>query len=635
MTSRGSALWDDKAMSELEAEVNQILNPRKENEESGSFSKPSSNILSEPKPTGTILMRSQSLDTRREDNEPLQKALQQSALLDEKKEVPMERERTMSVPSDRPRATTNKTLFKVHLFEGGFVTIELVPTMTLQQLLTYVARKRRYTVDNSLSFTSMEGNPLELTTTLGEIPQKTVKLVNSNITSTLTQSTPHASVSPDMTKGNFQGKGWLTKEGGTFKTWRRRWMVLKDRTIIYAKHESTGQLGEINLKGLNPSHVTKSNYKGRKNLLAITTPTRTFYLQGDSTAEIDQWFNAIKGVLSAPSNHKVGYTDFEILKLVGKGNFGKVLQVRKKDTGVIYAMKVLDKKSILENDEFEHTLTERNILATLVHPFLIGLHFSFQTQDKLFFVMDFINGGDIFFHLQNDHNFPADRARFYAAQIICGMQYLHQQGVIYRDLKAENLILNDDGYVLMTDFGISKTGLNTDTSKATTFCGTPEYLAPEILDGNGYTKAVDWWAVGILLFEMLSGNPPFYSQNIQTMYSKISAAQLNFPDRPSFDEATKDIISQLLEKDPEKRLQYALNIRSHRYFKTIDWELLLQKRLTPPYMPNVKDKSDTSMVDPMFTKESGRLTMNQNAISPDAQRKFENFTFVTDHAKNL
>jgi len=242
--------------------------------------------------------------------------------------------------------------------------------------------------------------------------------------------------------------------------------------------------------------------------------------------------------------------------------------------------------------------------------------------------MDFINGGDIFFHLQNDHLFSAERTRFYTAQIICGLEYLHNAGVIYRDLKAENLILNDDGYILMTDFGISKEGLNTKDAKATTFCGTPEYLAPEILAGNGYTKAVDWWALGILIFEMLHGNPPFYSQNIQTMYSRIAAEEVKFPDKPVFDEHTKSLIKAFLERDPSKRLVDVTLIKAHPYFQTIDWEKLNQKELKPPYVPQVKDKSDISMVDPMFTRESARLTVNAKTISDENQKKFQDFTYV-------
>jgi len=353
-------------------------------------------------------------------------------------------------------------------------------------------------------------------------------------------------------------------------------------------------------------------------------------LQAESTTERDGWIQDVLTALAQKENKKVGYNDFDILSVVGKGNFGKVLQVRKKDSGQIFAMKVLDKKTIIENDELDHTITEKNILANLVHPFLVHLYYSFQTLDKIFFVMDFINGGDIFFHLQNDHYFPPERCRFYGAQIVCGLEYLHSSGVVYRDLKAENLILNDDGYILMTDFGISKQGLNAKEAKAMTFCGTPEYLAPEILAGNGYTKGVDWWALGVLIFEMLAGNPPFYSQNIQTMYARIAAEEVKFPDKPSFDEPTKSIIRGFLERDPLKRLTDVDKIKSHPYFQSIDWTKLLQKELKPPYVPNVKDKSDTSMVDPMFTRESARLTVDSNTISDENQKKFEEFTYMEE-----
>jgi len=192
--------------------------------------------------------------------------------------------------------------------------------------------------------------------------------------------------------------------------------------------------------------------------------------------------------------------DFRKIKVIGKGGFGRVLLVEKKDTKKVYAMKILKKGVIAARGEIEHTRTEQSVLSKLDHPFLAKLHWSFQTDENLYFVMDFINGGELFHHLSIEKRFTEDRAKFYTAEIISGMEYLHSHGVIYRDLKPENLLLSHKGHVIMTDFGLSKEGLYYD-ERTSTFCGTPEYLAPEIIKGEDYTKAIDWWSVGTLIYE--------------------------------------------------------------------------------------------------------------------------------------
>jgi len=328
----------------------------------------------------------------------------------------------------------------------------------------------------------------------------------------------------------------------------------------------------------------------------------------------------------------VGVQDFELLNVIGKGCSGKVIQVRKKDTGRIYAMKVLNKKNILENNELEHTRTEKNILQKLVHPFLINLNYCFQTPDKLFFVMDYINGGELLYHLQKEHKFSPDRVRFYCAEIVLGLEYLHNSGVIYRDLSAENILLTDEGHIILIDFGVSKEGLMTEDSKTQTFCGTPEYLAPEVLKRRGYTKAVDWWSFGTLMFEMLTGLPPYYSQDVQQMYFKIMNAKLEFPD--NLDESTQSILRGLLERDPNKRLSDAQAIKQQPYFKSIDWDKILKKEIVPPYIPPVRDRGDVSMVDPVFTAERPTISEGSDpvgVIDKDSQSKFEGFTFIPEN----
>jgi len=318
--------------------------------------------------------------------------------------------------------------------------------------------------------------------------------------------------------------------------------------------------------------------------------------------------------------------DFEILKLIGRGSFGKVLQVRKKDNRKIYAMKVLNKKSIIEKAEVDHTKAEQSILQKLCHPFLVNLNYSFQTPEHLYFIMDYINGGELFFHLQNDKKFPEDRVRFYAAEIVCGLEYLHSCGILYRDLKPENILLTSDGHICMTDFGISKEGLHTDDSRTATFCGTPEYLAPEVLEGNGYGKAVDWWSFGTLVFEMLNGLPPFYAPDVQQMYAKIMSAKLVMP--PSMSHDARSLIEELLVRQPEKRLSDPAKIKGHPFFKGINWDDLVRKEITPPFIPPVKDAEDYSQIDRTFTSEEAALSHEEgSAISDADQANFSGFTY--------
>jgi len=262
-----------------------------------------------------------------------------------------------------------------------------------------------------------------------------------------------------------------------------------------------------------------------------------------------------------------------------------------------------------------------------VHPFLVNLYYSFQTPEQVVFVMDFINGGELFFHLQKDRRFPEERVRFYIAEIVLGLEYLHSNGVLYRDLKPENLLLTNEGHICMTDFGISKQGFKSDDDRTATFCGTPEYLAPEILEGSRYGKGVDWWSLGTLMYEMLTGLPPFYAQDIQTMYNKIMTAKLEFPDYISPDACS--LLSQLLERDPIKRIPDAKSIKQQSWFKHIDWEKLSRKEMTPPFIPPVKDSEDTSWIDEAFTSEPVRLSpTDSSSINAALQGEFDGFAFV-------
>jgi len=331
---------------------------------------------------------------------------------------------------------------------------------------------------------------------------------------------------------------------------------------------------------------------------------------------------------------KINKDDFELLTVIGKGSFGKVMQVRKKDDGKIYAMKVLRKEAIIARKQVTHTKAEKSILQKIQHPFIVQLHYAFQTKDKLYMILDYINGGELFFHLKKEGRFQENRVRFYAAEIVCALSHLHSLGIVYRDLKPENILLNSEGHITITDFGLSKQ-IKADEGTHT-FCGTPEYLAPEVLKGQGHGIAVDWWSLGTLIYEMLTGLPPFYSQNINIMYQKILNGELRFPSYVSSE--AQSLLEGLLTREVEKRLGSGPDgsgeVRKHKFFNGIDWEKLERKELDAPFKPKVKSETDISQIDTAFTQEKPQDSLVESALSETAAREnnFDGFTFVSPNA---
>eukprot|EP00475_Leptophrys_vorax_P019702 TRINITY_DN26_c0_g4_i1.p1 TRINITY_DN26_c0_g4~~TRINITY_DN26_c0_g4_i1.p1 ORF type:complete len:533 (-),score=161.59 TRINITY_DN26_c0_g4_i1:43-1641(-) len=289
----------------------------------------------------------------------------------------------------------------------------------------------------------------------------------------------------------------------------------------------------------------------------------------------------------------VGLESFEPIRVLGRGAFGKVIQVRKKDTKKIYAMKILKKTMVFAKKQVEHTKAERQILEAFQHPFLMGLRFAFQTEARLYLILDFYRGGELFFHLRKMRKFPEEVARIYSAEIALAMGHLHTLDFIYRDLKPENILVDDTGHLVLTDFGLAK-HLN-PTEDAFSFVGTPEYLAPEIVQQVGHGKAVDWWCLGIFLYELTVGVTPFYSQKVDEMYTKIINAKVKYP--PRLSEECRDLISKLLVRDPTKRLGSGLSgsltdideIKAHKFFDGLDWDKLLKREIDPGYKPELSD----------------------------------------------
>ncbi|XP_060687280.1 RAC-gamma serine/threonine-protein kinase isoform X2 [Hemiscyllium ocellatum] len=417
-------------------------------------------------------------------------------------------------------------------------------------------------------------------------------------------------------------EGWVQKRGEYIKNWRPRYFLLKtDGSFIgYKEKPQDADLPyPLNNFSVAKCQLMKTE-RPRPNTFIIrclqwtTVIERTFHV--DSPEEREEWTEAIQAVAdrlqrqeedrmncsSSPNlditgedemdtslshpKRRVTMNDFDYLKLLGKGTFGKVILVKEKATGKYYAMKILKKEIIIAKDEVAHTLTESRVLKNTRHPFLT-----------------------LFFHLSRERVFSEDRTRFYGAEIVSALDYLHSEKIVYRDLKLENLMLDKDGHIKITDFGLCKEGI-TDAATMKTFCGTPEYLAPEVLEDNDYGRAVDWWGLGVVMYEMMCGRLPFYNQDHEKLFELILMEDIKFPRTLSSD--AKSLLSGLLIKDPNKRLgggpEDAKDIMQHSFFSGINWQDVYDKKLLPPFKPQVSSETDTRYFDEEFTAQTITIT---------------------------
>ncbi|GAB1860925.1 Ribosomal protein S6 kinase [Camponotus japonicus] len=330
---------------------------------------------------------------------------------------------------------------------------------------------------------------------------------------------------------------------------------------------------------------------------------------------------------------KVGPQDFELCKVIGKGGYGKVFQVRKitgNDSGTIFAMKVLRKASIIRNQkDTDHTKTERNILESVKHPFIVDLKYAFQTGDKLYLILEYMCGGELFRQLDDEGVFMEDAARFYLCEITLALQHLHLQGIIYRDLKPENVLLDSEGHIKLTDFGLCKEHIQ-EGAVTHTFCGTIEYMAPEILTRNGHGKAVDWWSLGTLMYDMLTGLPPFTSDNRKKTIDKILRGKLILPQYLTPD--AKDLLRKLLKRPVAQRLGSGSldgeQVKAHKFFKHINWDDVISRKLEPPFKPILASEDDVSQFDKKFTASAPIDSPVECTLSESANRVFQGFTYV-------
>lgn len=344
-----------------------------------------------------------------------------------------------------------------------------------------------------------------------------------------------------------------------------------------------------------------------------SSPKDGFFSERYMSPDINSLVQSQKKILSPavpsepPTKKQLDLNSFELIKVIGRGSFGKVFLARHKKTSEIMALKKMKKKEMADRLQLDNILTEKKILQKSDHPFIVKLMYAFQNEGNIYLGMEYLPGGELFFHLRNSRRFGEAAALFYASEVLLALEYLHKDlKVIYRDLKPENVLLDSDGHIKITDFGLSKYYQFDTLSKS--FCGTPEYFAPEVVLGNGYGPAVDMWSFGCFLYEIMVGKPPFQADNRSRLFKLIIDGKIHYPERMS--PTAKDLISKLLTPNPDERLgmKNIQEIKNHPFFASVDWKKVLKKEVPPPFKPVVRSTTDVRNFDTDYTAEIAKET---------------------------
>ena len=347
----------------------------------------------------------------------------------------------------------------------------------------------------------------------------------------------------------------------------------------------------------------------------------------DLTAEFEAVFMCDK--LSVGKSSKIGASDFEFIRLLGEGATCKVFQVRRKKTGKVYAVKVLSKDRLLgDHKKVEQVLTERKVLVEVRHPFIVQLHWTFQTRSSLYFVLEFCAGGELFYHLSKKGRFDAETAKFYFSEVLLGLEYLHSKNILYRDLKLENILLDEEGHVRLTDFGVSKVSKEATDLKFNSVVGTKEYFSPEMIKREGHGRPYDFYSLGCVLYIMLTGSLPYFKGNWNEMYQqRVSGGVLQFP--RGIPVHAMELCARLLDRDPKQRIGSqggAEQVRQHPWLLDMDWEQLYAKEISPPIDP----RKNSDNFDAMFTQKpfTPQITGIDSDGVTDGQTQIPHWSFA-------
>lgn len=361
-------------------------------------------------------------------------------------------------------------------------------------------------------------------------------------------------------------------------------------------------------------------------IFSITDSNNDFVIfKAETNNEMMRWILALR----IQTFHKKGISmdNFDILSVIGRGFFGKVMLVKEKNSGRLFAIKSIRKSKLLEKNRLQSVISERLILGKICHPFIVSLEFAFQTPSKFYFGLEYAPGGELFYHMERRDKLPYEEVVLYIAEIAIALKYLHDNNIIYRDLKPENVLLDAEGHIKLTDFGLAKD--LSDVDFASTMCGTVEYMAPEIIQHQHYGKSVDWWALGILTYELFYGQTPFFNQNKSKIMKSIVQSQPKFP--KNVDPVIRDFILFLLEKDPNQRPDFE-QIKVNDFFKKLDFDEVYKKKIKPSYVPSIDANNELRNFDSEFTNELAIDSLSQPVLGSNVE--IENFSFIGNNFEN-
>lgn len=387
----------------------------------------------------------------------------------------------------------------------------------------------------------------------------------------------------------------------------RRYAVIKGTTLLFFKSEDCQKLDysyQITPDVLIDIFDLPNNHR-----FTLRSISDTITCGVDDSEKLMRWILAIRGCTF--NNSKISMNDFNILSVIGRGYYGKVMLCEKVSNKEIVAIKSIQKWKLVESKRIKTVLIERSILERVNFPFIVSFKYSFQTEEKFYLGIEYVPGGDLFNHLKLENGLKLDEVRFYIAEISLALNYLHQRQIIYRDLKTENVLIDSDGHIKLTDFGLSKI-----CTQSSTFCGTSEFLPPEMVRHEIYDEKIDWWALGILAYELVYGTTPFYNQNRNKLFHNILTKPPYFP--PNADPEFAHFVSFVLTKDPKKRPGFH-EIRRTPFLASIDFEKLLKKEIKPLYVPNIPTKSSIINFDEEFTREIPNDSVVNQVVGRDDQ----------------
>jgi serine/threonine protein kinase len=423
--------------------------------------------------------------------------------------------------------------------------------------------------------------------------------------------------------------GWALKLGGFIKNWKRRWFSLRGTILYYCVKEQGKEQGRIDIA--EAKFVSRAPECPQQPAFLISIPgIRVYYIVPETPEEVSSWLEVLQPLCKPDpaAAAKVTLADFEVIRAIGQGTSGLVQLVRNKKDHLLYAMKVQSKELIRGQGDIEQVRHERNLLVETVHPFLVGAHFTFQTETDLIMVLDYVPGGQFLTRLEEEGRFTEPRVKIYAAQLVLAVGFLHSKGFVYRDLKPENVLFDRDGFLKVTDFGVVKPGMANARTTTKTFCGTVMYMAPEVIKRQPYTKSVDWWSLGVMVWEMLTGSPPFEHDNEKVLADMIVQNELTFP--PHITPVARDFIGKLMAKEPAIRLGGGdgdwKDIKAHEFFRGLDWVKLEKKEIDPGWKPALAGETDTSR----FEVYADDTSATQSTQSANTQITVDGFTFVPE-----